>query len=169
MIRVHVAPAKNINNAVEDKFQTLIFFLEQLSKTQLIFFAVIFAFCVLLLFLIFYSLGRKVGKLEVLKKQDKLLKTERADAVKRSRAVISGQLCEQIAPFLPDFPCSPDDVRFIGKPVDFIGFVGLANDIVEEILFIEVKTGESKLSSREKSIKEAVMAKKVRYVEYYKN
>ena len=32
---------------------------------------------------------------------------------------MSGQIKEQISPFLPDFPCSAEDVRFIGKPVDF--------------------------------------------------
>lgn len=100
-------------------------------------------------------------------RMNSLLKKERQDAVKRSRAVLGGQMIEQVAPFLPDFPCNPADARFIGKPVDFIGFSGLAeNDCVDEVLLIEVKTGDSKLSGREKEIKNAVKNGRVRYVEY---
>ena len=91
----------------------------------------------------------------------------RKDAVKRSKAVINGQVTEQIAPFLPDFPANPSDARFIGKPVDFIVFSGLSeNEKIDEILFVEVKTGKSLLSEREKEVKKAIEQRKVRYVEY---
>ena len=95
------------------------------------------------------------------------LKKIRQDAIKRSGAVKGGQLAEQLAPFLPHFPCDPADARFIGKPVDFVAFPGLDDTgEAEEVLLIEVKTGTSQLSSREKGIKEAVKAGRVRYVEY---
>ena len=91
----------------------------------------------------------------------------RKDAVKRSKAVINGQVAEQIAPFLPDFPANPSDARFIGKPVDFIVFSGLSeNEKIDEILFVEVKTGKSLLSEREKEVKKAIEQRKVRYVEF---
>lgn len=91
----------------------------------------------------------------------------RKDAVKRSKAVIGGQVAEQIAPFLPDFPANPSDARFIGKPVDFIVFSGLSeNEKIDEILFVEVKTGKSLLSEREKEVKKAIEKGNVRYVEY---
>lgn len=91
----------------------------------------------------------------------------RSDAIKRSRAVIGGQVVEQVAPFLPNFPCSPSDARFIGKPVDFVAFPGLSeNDTVKEVLLIEVKTGQSTLNNREKEIKKAVNEGRVRYIEY---
>lgn len=100
-------------------------------------------------------------------KMNALLKKERQDAVKRSRAVLGGQMVEQVAPYLPNFPCNPADARFIGKPVDFIAFSGLTeNNSVDEVLLIEVKTGDSKLSGREKEIKNAVKNGRVRYVEY---
>ena len=96
-----------------------------------------------------------------------LLKKERQDAIKRSRAVLGGQMVEQVSPYLPGFPCNPADARFIGKPIDFIGFSGLAEkNCVDEVLLIEVKTGDSKLSDREKEIKNAVKEGRVRYVEY---
>lgn len=91
----------------------------------------------------------------------------RKDAVKRSKAVINGQVAEQMAPFLPDFPANPSDARFIGKPVDFIVFSGLSeNEKIDEILFVEVKTGKSLLNEREKEVKKAIEQRKVRYVEY---
>ena len=74
---------------------------------------------------------------------------------------------EQVAPFLPDFPCNPADARFIGKPVDFIAFAGLSEkDSVDEVLLIEVKTGRSELNAREKEIRRAVNEGRVRYIEY---
>ena len=91
----------------------------------------------------------------------------RSDAIKRSRSVLGGQLAEQMAPYLPGFPCNPADARFLGKPVDFVAFPGLTEDnTVHEVLLIEVKTGKSALSGREKEIKRAVAEGRVRYVEY---
>ena len=95
------------------------------------------------------------------------IKKERQDAINRSRAVIAGQMTEQVAPFLKGFPCNPADARFIGKPVDFVAFPGLMeNDEVREVLLIEVKTGTSTLSNREKEVKKAVEQGRVRYIEY---
>ncbi len=95
------------------------------------------------------------------------MRTARKDAVKRSRAVLGGQAAEQVAPFLPGFPCNPADARFIGKPIDFIAFPGAADgSSIDEVLLIEVKTGGSQLSSREREIKRAVEAGRVRYVVY---
>jgi len=91
----------------------------------------------------------------------------RSDAIQRSRAVIGGQVVEQVAPFLPNFPCNPADARFVGKPVDFVAFSGLSEkDKVDEVLFIEVKTGRSELNAREKEIRRAVKEGRIRYVEY---
>ena len=76
-------------------------------------------------------------------------------------------MAEQIAPFLQGFPCNPADVRFVGKPVDFIAFPGAsAGQEIQEVLLIEVKTGTSALSKRESEIKKAVQAGRVRYVVY---
>ena len=95
------------------------------------------------------------------------LKKIRQDAVKRSNAVKGGQLAEQLAPFLPNFPCNPADAHFLGQPIDYIAFPGLCeNNTVDEILLIEVKTNTSQLSSREKEIREAVKSGRIRYVDY---
>lgn len=122
---------------------------------------------ILMLFMLCFYIGKKAGNTEAQKEQLKLIEEARADAVRRSRSVLNGQLVEQISPFLPDFPCNPADCRFIGKPIDFIAFAGLEEtDSVDEILFIEVKTNSSQLSQRERSLKEAVEKKKIRWVEF---
>lgn len=113
--------------------------------------------------LIGFVLGSLIQKL----KNSSEFKKQRKDAVNRSRAVLGGQFSEQLAPFLPGFPCNPGDVRFVGKPIDFVAFPGSAEGgDIKEIYFIEVKSGQSKLSPREKQIKLAVEQGRVKYLEY---
>ncbi len=86
----------------------------------------------------------------------------RLDAVQRSQAITRGKVTEHIVPYLPGFDFDAKDVRFLGTPIDLIAFNGLnasAEDI--EIIFIEVKTGGSVLSSRERAVKKAVEQKRV--------
>jgi predicted Holliday junction resolvase-like endonuclease len=112
------------------------------------------------------QLGRRAGRLEAEKgfRVDEL--AARDDAVKRSRAVLTGQIGEQLAPFFPGFPCDPADARFLGKPVDFIAFSGASAGAIKEVLFVEVKTGDARLSGPERALKEAVQTGRVRWVEY---
>lgn len=112
------------------------------------------------------ALGRKAGRLEAERrfKADEL--SARDDAVRRSRAVLTGQIGEQLAPYFPAFPCDPADARFIGKPVDFIAFPGASAGAPREVVFIEVKSGEARLSAPERALKEAIEAGRVRWVEY---
>ena len=86
----------------------------------------------------------------------------RLDAVQRSSAVTRGKVTEHIVPYLPGFDLNPKDIRFLGTSIDLIGFKGL-NDSMEEIdiVFIEVKTGGSVLSARERAVKKAVEQKRV--------
>ncbi len=116
--------------------------------------------------IIVFFIGLIIGKAKSKKKVKKLLESERKDALNRSRSVIKGQVAEQIAPFLPNFPANSSEVRFIGKPLDFVSFNGMSQGKIEDISFIEVKTGTSELSPIEKSLKEAVRLGKIKYVEY---
>lgn len=113
-----------------------------------------------------FILGAKIGKLSASRHLTKEIKIARADAVKRSRSVLNGQFAEQFAAFFPDFPANPTEIRFVGKPIDFIAFSGASAGIVEEVLFIEVKTGNSSLTKVERSLRDAIEQKKVRYTEY---
>ena len=68
--------------------------------------------------------------------------------------------------FLPDFPFDPTEARFVGKPVDFIVFRGLAAGQVSEVVFVEVKSGASKLNRNEISVRDAIRDGRVAFVEY---
>jgi predicted Holliday junction resolvase-like endonuclease len=87
----------------------------------------------------------------------------RLDAVKRSQDVTRGKVTEHIVPYLPGFDFDPKDIRFLGTPIDLIAFKGLnsSTEDVEEIVFIEIKTGRSALSPRERAVKRAVEEKRV--------
>ncbi|HOV14065.1 MAG TPA: Holliday junction resolvase-like protein, partial [Spirochaetota bacterium] len=73
---------------------------------------------------------------------------------------------EEISPFLPHFPYNPKDLKFLGSPVDFIVFDGISNQELKEVIFLEIKTGNSKLNFNEKKLKEIIDNKKVCYREY---
>jgi predicted Holliday junction resolvase-like endonuclease len=111
-------------------------------------------------------LGRRSGRIEAERGIEDRLTSERGDAVKRSRAVLGGLAAEQLAPYLPGFPFDPTEVRFVGKPVDFIAFVGSSSGRIEEVAFVEVKSGGAALSPVERSLRDAIAAGKVRWVEY---
>ncbi|MEX2029648.1 MAG: Holliday junction resolvase-like protein [Anaerolineales bacterium] len=89
----------------------------------------------------------------------------RDDAVKKSQAVTLGKVTEHLIPYLPDFDYNPRDVRFLGSPIDLIVFDGLDEGDLGDIVFIEVKTGDSDLNSRERRVREAVQGKRVRWLE----
>lgn len=90
-------------------------------------------------------------------------KAIRRDAVQRSQAVTVGKVTEHLIPYLPEFDYNPKDARFIGSPVDFLVFDGLDEGDLRAIVFVEVKTGASTLSPREKRVREAVVDRRVRW------
>jgi predicted Holliday junction resolvase-like endonuclease len=92
-------------------------------------------------------------------------KVIRQDAINKSQSVTMGKMTEHIVPYLPGFEFNPTDARFIGSPVDLIVFDGLDEDCVKKIVFVEIKTGASTLSTRERWIRDAVLAKNVEWRE----
>ena len=116
--------------------------------------------------LLFLAIGYYVGKkITEHAWKDKLPKI-REEAVQRSRSVLAGQFSEQLAPYLPDFPFNPSEAKFLGKPIDFIVFKGMDNKEIDEIVFVEVKSGKSNLNNNEKKLKEAIKSRRVRWEEY---
>ncbi len=109
-----------------------------------------------------YRLGSLVKDQEWIEKLPKI----RQESVKKSREVLTGQFSEQLAPYMPDFPYSPTECKFIGKPIDFIVFKGLDSKEPREIVFVEVKSGESKVSTVERKLRDVVRKKKVKWEEY---
>ena len=118
------------------------------------------------LFIIVLFIGYLIGKNFARKQLKEKIPEIREDAIKQSRSVLSGQFSEQIAPYLPNFPYKPTEARFIGKPIDFIVFKGMDEKKIDEVVFVEVKSGQSQLSKTEKNLKLAVENKKISWHEY---
>jgi len=91
--------------------------------------------------------------------------TIREDAVQRSQAVTVGKVHEQVVPYLPEFRYNPKDARFLGTPVDLVVFDGLADGQLRRIVFLEVKTGASDLTNRERQVRDVVEAREVEWAE----
>ncbi len=96
----------------------------------------------------------------------KTLKDERALSIKKSKSVILWEVYEKVLPFLPNFPYQPRDMTFVGKGVDYIVFDGLNEWNLRKIIFLEVKSGSSKLNINEKMIRDKIIENKVEYKEY---
>lgn len=79
---------------------------------------------------------------------------------KKSISTRYGKMTEQFLPFLKDFPYNPENFRFLGNPIDGVQFED------DKIIFIEFKTGKSKLSSKQEKIKELILKKKVSFEEH---
>ena len=120
----------------------------------------------ILLFILALFLGYLIGKYIARKRFEEKVPEIRESAIKQSRAVLSGQFSEQIAPYLPDFPYNPTEARFIGKPIDFVVFKGMDEKSINEVVFVEVKSGQSQLSKVEKTLKSAIDNKKISWHEY---
>ena len=71
-----------------------------------------------------------------------------------------GKMTEQFLPFLKDYPYDPQNFRFIGTPIDGIQFED------NKIIFIEFKSSNSQLSSRQKQLAELIWQKKVEFEEH---
>ena len=85
----------------------------------------------------------------------------RQDAVQRSQAVTSGKVHEQLVPYLPAFGFNPKDARFLGSPVDLLVFDGLDDGELRRVVFVEIKTGDSALTGRERQVRDVVRASQV--------
>lgn len=130
----------------------------------------IFTIILIIIFLIglgiAYWLGTRLGGMKRDRYWESELPLHRKDAISRSRAVLGGQFSEQLSPFLPGFNYLPTETRFIGKPIDFIVFKGMDEKDIDEVVFLEVKSGKSKLTPVEKKLKDAIDKKRVRWEEY---
>ena len=97
------------------------------------------------------------------KKKRKIIES----SIEKSKQVYIGKTLEHLAPTVATWGHKPRDCRFLAEPIDFIAFDGLfENDEVNKITFIEAKTGNAKISPREKSIKNAVEKGEVYFEEF---
>ena len=78
---------------------------------------------------------------------------------KKSGEVRLGHIAETLAPFLDQFDFEPDQCAFLGQPIDYISF---GDDIIS---FIEIKSGESQLSKKQRHIRDLIKSKSIEWKE----
>lgn len=91
------------------------------------------------------------------------IRRHRADAIKKSRSVTRWFNTEKLAPFMDKFPYTAREMVFIGKWIDYLVFKWLSRGSVDEIILLEIKSGQSRQNKNEKLIEAAVKSKRVRY------
>lgn len=84
------------------------------------------------------------------------IKKARKDSKFRSSAVNWGKSIEHFVPFMTKFPIPPEDVVFLGMPIDYVGFTDTGSKTKCKVHFVEVKSGSSFLSEKQKNIKKAI-------------
>jgi predicted Holliday junction resolvase-like endonuclease len=99
------------------------------------------------------------------------IEAARKQSVNLSRATLKGQIGEQLAPLLPGFQYAASDARFLGDPIDYIIFHGYTSlrdsqaiaPMEVELVILDIKRGNSKLSSHQRAVADAVEAGRVRF------
>ena len=79
---------------------------------------------------------------------------------KKSSEVRIGNIAERLAPFLDDFEFDPETCIFLGQPIDYLSFGD------DGVTFIEVKSGKSQLSPKQRHIRDLIKAKQVSWKEF---
>jgi predicted Holliday junction resolvase-like endonuclease len=85
-------------------------------------------------------------------------------ARRTAEAVNLGKIIEKIVPSFASFSYEPGDCRALFEPIDYLVFSGLARqNRVEALFFIDVKSGNARLSPAQRGIKQAVERGAVRF------
>ena len=86
---------------------------------------------------------------------------------KGSKAVGIGFIYERLAPTLEGFTFNKNDCRSMFDPIDYVIFEGLSEkQKVDKIIFMDIKSGKARLTSKQRKIKEVVDGKKVAFKTY---
>ena len=110
-----------------------------------------------------YKQSEKTLSEKIINLQEKLdeetLARKKVLSQKKSGEVRLGHIAETLAPFLDQFDFEPERCSFMGQPIDYISFGD------DEITFIEIKSGNSQLSQKQRHIRDLVKAKLVSWKE----
>ncbi len=106
-----------------------------------------------------------------LKEREKELKEMRKSISQRSqvgaKAVNIGFILERLAPTMTGFRFDRNDCRSLFDPIDYVIFEGLSKkNSVSKILFTDIKTGNARLSGKQKEIRTLVEKKKIAWDTY---
>ena len=99
---------------------------------------------------IYFLLRRIIQLQKQLQKRDQI-------SLQHQRSSLKGNMSQQWAPILPDFPVkNASDVFHFGGVIDFIAFEGISHDAITKIWFIDSKYNQSSLSTSQKQIRKIV-------------
>ena len=79
---------------------------------------------------------------------------------KKSLSSKYGKMSEQFMPFIQTYPWDPQNFRFLGSPVDGVQFES------DRVIFVEFKTAGSRLSDRQRQIRDHVREGNVQFHEF---
>ena len=97
-----------------------------------------------------------------------LLEQQNKTTSRSEKAAISvgiGKIIEKILPTHKNFNISAADCRFLAEPIDMIVFDGASQDKINNISFMEVKTGAARLNTHQKMVRDIVEDHKVKWRE----
>ena len=134
---------------------------------------IISLFLAIVIFLLTVKLKEYVEEVSQLKKQIEETAAShiiekakvKKDSTFRSSAVNWGKSIEHFVPFMTKFPVPAEDVVFVGMPIDYVGFTSTDSKTDCKVHFIEVKSGNSILSAKQKNIKKAIEEGRVHFHE----
>ena len=107
-------------------------------------------------------LARKRQEIEEMKGQLLDLRKKKLEKVQRSTQSSNlGKILERFVPILPGFMFKPEESVPLLDPVDYIAFQGSSRARVEAIAFMDVKTGNARLSATQKAIVRVIERGKV--------
>jgi len=110
-------------------------------------------------------------ELKKLKEQEQEIKDARKAIKKTSKvgaqAVNIGFLLERLTPCMQTFPFEHNDCRSLFDPIDYLIFNGLSDQhSVDKIIFMDIKTGQARLSKSQREIRTAVEQRHVSWDTY---
>lgn len=97
---------------------------------------------------------------------DKMIDQDFAWLSENTRAINAGFILEKLVLTFPDFPYEHSECRPMFDPIDYIVFNGLDSGEVNHITFVDIKTGNAKLTDGQKQIKQTVIDKNVKFRTY---
>ena len=84
-----------------------------------------------------------------------------------AKAINLGFLLERLAPTLDGFTFNKNDCRSMFDPIDYVIFEGLSEkQKVDKIVFVDIKSGGARLTSKQRKIKQVVEDKQVGFKTY---
>ena len=77
-------------------------------------------------------------------------------AEKKAIEVGIGKIIEKVLPAYKNFNMPLADCRFLSEPIDMIVFEGASESKINHITFLDIKTGNAKLNTHQRQIRDAI-------------